>query len=119
MTIPSVPQWILSPWLTLCVVHPSGTTNASGEDIEDLPNEATLQDYEQMPVSQFVVALPRGMGWKRSEPASRNKTRDIVELWLPAARPALLGSTKSLTMEVAGVAARLPARIESLYHSYV
>ncbi|KAN0107046.1 DExH-box splicing factor binding site domain containing protein [Russula decolorans] len=60
-------------------------------DVEDLPNEATLQDYERMPVSQFGAALLRGMGWKPGEPASRNKNRGIVEPWLPSARPALLG----------------------------
>jgi hypothetical protein len=31
------------------------------------------------------------MGWKPAEPASRNKNWGIVEPWLPAARPALLG----------------------------
>ena len=65
--------------------------DAFKEDIEDLPNEATLQDYERMPVSQFGAALLRGMGWKPGEPASRNKNRGIVEPWLPTARPALLG----------------------------
>jgi hypothetical protein len=65
--------------------------DAFREDVEDLPNEATLQDYERMPVSQFGAALLRGMGWKPGEPASRNKNRGIVEPWLPAARPALLG----------------------------
>jgi hypothetical protein len=65
--------------------------DAFREDVEDLPNEATLQDYERMPVSQFGAALLRGMGWKPGEPASRNKNRGIVEPWLPGARPALLG----------------------------
>ena len=65
--------------------------DAFREDVEDLPNEATLQDYERMPVSQFGAALLRGMGWKPGEPASRNKNRGIVEPWLPSARPALLG----------------------------
>jgi len=65
--------------------------DAFREDIEELPNEATLQDYERMPVSQFGAALLRGMGWKPGEPASRNKNRGFVEPWLPAARPALLG----------------------------
>ncbi len=65
--------------------------DAFREDVEQLPNEATLQDYERMPVSQFGAALLRGMGWKPGEPASRNKNRGIVEPWLPTARPALLG----------------------------
>lgn len=65
--------------------------DAFREDVEDLPNDPTLQDYERMPVSQFGAALLRGMGWKPGEPASRNKNRGIIEPWLPAARPALLG----------------------------
>jgi hypothetical protein len=65
--------------------------DAFREDVEDLPNEATLQDYDRMPVSQFGAALLRGMGWQPGEPASRKKNRGIVEPWLPAARPALLG----------------------------
>jgi hypothetical protein len=65
--------------------------DAFKEDVEELPNEATLEDYDRMPVSQFGVALMRGMGWKPGEPASRNKKRGIVEPWLPLPRPALLG----------------------------
>lgn len=65
--------------------------DAFKEDIEELPSEATQEDYERMPVSQFGAALMRGMGWKPGEPASRNKKRGIVEPWLPLPRPALLG----------------------------
>jgi hypothetical protein len=71
--------------------HAPTEDDAFREDVEDLPNEATLQDYERMPVSQFGAALLRGMGWKPGEPASRNKNRGIVEPWLPTARPTLLG----------------------------
>jgi hypothetical protein len=65
--------------------------DAFKQDIDELPGEVTLQDYERMPVSQFGAALLRGMGWKPGEPASRNKNRGIVEPWLPPSRPALLG----------------------------
>jgi hypothetical protein len=65
--------------------------DAYKEDVEQLPSEATLEDYERMPVSQFGAALLRGMGWKPGEPASRNKKRGIVEPWLPLPRPAMLG----------------------------
>ena len=65
--------------------------DAYKEDVEQLPTEATLEDYDRMPVSQFGAALLRGMGWKPGEPASRNKKRGIVEPWLPLPRPAMLG----------------------------
>src|SRR6266851_8719216 len=65
--------------------------DAFKQDLDELPHEATLEDYERVPVSQFGAALLRGMGWKPGEPASRNKNRGIVEPWLPPSRPALLG----------------------------
>ena len=65
--------------------------DAFKQDIDELPREATLADYERVPVAQFGAALLRGMGWKPGEPASRNKKRGIVEPWLPSSRPALLG----------------------------
>jgi hypothetical protein len=65
--------------------------DAFKQDVGELPNEATLADYDRIPVAQFGAALLRGMGWKPGEPASRNKKRGIVEPWLPPSRPALLG----------------------------
>ncbi|KAH9060077.1 DExH-box splicing factor binding site-domain-containing protein [Lactarius vividus] len=65
--------------------------DAFKQDVDELPNEASLADYERIPVAQFGAALLRGMGWKPGEPASRNKKRGIVEPWLPPSRPALLG----------------------------
>ncbi|KAH9961353.1 DExH-box splicing factor binding site-domain-containing protein [Russula dissimulans] len=65
--------------------------DAFKQDVDELPDQATLNDYERIPVSQFGAALLRGMGWKPGEPASRNRNRGIVEPWLPASRPALLG----------------------------
>jgi len=65
--------------------------DAFKQDLDELPDEATLHDYERIPVSQFGMAMLRGMGWKPGEPASRNKKGGIVEPWLPPSRPALLG----------------------------
>jgi len=65
--------------------------DAFKQDLDELPDEATLRDYERIPVSQFGMAMLRGMGWKPGEPASRNKKGGIVEPWLPPSRPALLG----------------------------
>ncbi|KAI0088937.1 DExH-box splicing factor binding site-domain-containing protein [Irpex rosettiformis] len=64
--------------------------DAYRQDVEELPDSATLDDYERVPVSQFGAALLRGMGWKEGTAASR-KGKGPVEPWLPQARPALLG----------------------------
>ena len=64
--------------------------DAYRQDVVELPDSATLEDYERVPVSQFGAALLRGMGWKEGQAASR-KNKGLVEPWLPAARPALLG----------------------------
>lgn len=52
--------------------------------------QASLDDYDRVPVSEFGAALLRGMGWKPGQAASRTRT-GLVEPYLPAARPALLG----------------------------
>ncbi|KAI9451316.1 DExH-box splicing factor binding site-domain-containing protein, partial [Lactarius psammicola] len=71
--------------------HSPTEDDAFMQDIGELPDEATLVDYERMPVAKFGAALLRGMGWKPGEPASRNKKRGIVESWPPPSRPTLLG----------------------------
>lgn len=60
------------------------------QDVVELPESASLEDYERVPVSQFGAALLRGMGWKEGMAASR-KNRGPVEPYLPQSRPALLG----------------------------
>ncbi|KAI0784054.1 DExH-box splicing factor binding site-domain-containing protein [Abortiporus biennis] len=65
--------------------------DALQQDIAELPEPATLEDYERVPVSQFGAALLRGMGWKEGTAASRKTGKGLVEPWLPQARPALLG----------------------------
>ncbi|KAM5530280.1 hypothetical protein V8D89_016059 [Ganoderma adspersum] len=64
--------------------------DAFKQDIVELPDPASLEDYERVPVSQFGAALLRGMGWKEGQSASR-KNKGLVEPWLPQSRPALLG----------------------------
>lgn len=60
------------------------------QDVVELPESATLDDYERVPVADFGAALLRGMGWKEGTAASR-KGKGPIEPWLPQARPALLG----------------------------
>lgn len=92
--------------------------DAYKEDVEELPNVATLEDYERMPVSQFGAALLRGMGWKPGEPASRNKKRGIVEPWLPLPRPAMLGigaKEREVFDDGSGGKRKMPSRPDRKY----
>jgi hypothetical protein len=72
--------------------HPISETDAYRQDVQEFPDEATLDDYARVPVSQFGAALLRGMGWKEGAPVTASsKGKKHVEPWLPVARPALLG----------------------------
>lgn len=91
--------------------------DAFKQDVDELPSEATLEDYERMPVSQFGAALLRGMGWKPGEPASRDKKGGIVEPWLPPSRPALLGigAKEREVFDDGSSRRRMPSRPERKY----
>ncbi|KAJ7072566.1 DExH-box splicing factor binding site-domain-containing protein [Mycena amicta] len=65
--------------------------DALKQDVEELPEVATLEDYARVPVEQFGLALLRGMGWKEGTAASRKPGKGMVQPYLPEARPALLG----------------------------
>jgi hypothetical protein len=64
--------------------------DAYKQDVEELPDAASLEDYARVPVEQFGAAMLRGMGWKEGTGASKNG-KGMVQPYLPAARPALLG----------------------------
>ncbi|KAG6886316.1 hypothetical protein C0993_006726 [Termitomyces sp. T159_Od127] len=70
---------------------PVSEAEAYKQDVEELPESATLDDYARVPVSQFGAALLRGMGWKEGTAATRKPGKGMVEPYLPEARPALLG----------------------------
>ncbi|KAF8967821.1 DExH-box splicing factor binding site-domain-containing protein [Flammula alnicola] len=70
---------------------PVSEEDALKQDVEELPDVATLEDYARVPVSQFGAALLRGMGWKEGTAATRKPGKGLVEPYIPAARPALLG----------------------------
>lgn len=70
--------------------RPADETDAYRQDVLTRPDEATLDDYDRVPVAEFGAALLRGMGWKPGTAASRTRTGP-AEPWLPTARPALLG----------------------------
>ena len=48
-------------------------TEAFRKDVEKLPDEATMEDYERVPVEQFGAALLRGLGWKEGQGVGRNR----------------------------------------------
>ncbi|KAL0567228.1 hypothetical protein ABG067_009558, partial [Albugo candida] len=37
------------------------------DDVENRPDETTMEDYEKIPVDEFGAALLRGLGWKEGE----------------------------------------------------
>ncbi|KAF8629260.1 hypothetical protein AX17_005839 [Amanita inopinata Kibby_2008] len=76
--------------INIIPVHIS-ESDALKQDIEELPDVATLEDYARVPVSQFGAAMLRGMGWKEGTAASRKAGKGLAEPYLPQARPALLG----------------------------
>ncbi|GAA6038459.1 hypothetical protein JCM8097_007662 [Rhodosporidiobolus ruineniae] len=59
-------------------------------DVESRPDEASLEDYDRVPVGSFGLAMLRGMGWQPGQAASRTG-RGAVEAHVPSSRPALLG----------------------------
>ncbi|KAF8070373.1 DExH-box splicing factor binding site-domain-containing protein [Lyophyllum atratum] len=77
------------------IVHiiqtPISEADAYKQDVDELPDAATLDDYSRVPVSQFGAALLRGMGWKEGTAATRQPGKGLVQPYLPEARPALLG----------------------------
>ncbi|KAJ6593615.1 DExH-box splicing factor binding site-domain-containing protein [Mycena capillaripes] len=70
---------------------PMSETDAYKQDVDELPDVATLEDYNRVPIEQFGLALLRGMGWKEGTAASRKPGKGMVQPYLPEARPALLG----------------------------
>lgn len=64
--------------------------DAYKQDVEELPDVASLEDYARIPVEQFGAAMLRGMGWKDGTAASKHG-KGLVQPYLPEARPALLG----------------------------
>jgi hypothetical protein len=74
------------------IIKPVTEDEAYKQDVEELPDEATLDDYARVPVAQFGAALLRGMGWEEGSAATRKHGKNgMVEPWVPTARPALLG----------------------------
>lgn len=58
-------------------------------DSEKLKKESTLEDYENIPVTQFGLAMLRGMGWKPDEGIGKNSK--LVPVAAPVLRPKGMG----------------------------
>ncbi len=43
------------------------------DDVENRPDETTMEDYEKISVDEFGAALLRGLGWKEGEGIGRNR----------------------------------------------
>lgn len=49
-------------------------------DINSLPDETSLDAYENVPVEEFGEALLRGMGWEKGKPIGRNCKTVVVPI---------------------------------------
>jgi len=58
-------QWPLN--IVIIAQVPAGFETDDKIDTELRPEESSLEDYEQVPIEQFGLALLRGMGWKEGE----------------------------------------------------
>ncbi|KAG2090200.1 DExH-box splicing factor binding site-domain-containing protein [Suillus discolor] len=73
---------------------PPSETEALQQDVVDLPDVATIEDYARVPITAFGAAMLRGMGWVDGgavTSSERAKKNALVEPYLPKSRPALLG----------------------------
>lgn len=62
---------------------------ADSEEKEKLQKESTLEDYENIPVNQFGLAMLRGMGWKPDEGIGKNSK--LIAVTAPQVRPKGMG----------------------------
>lgn len=54
------------------VIHVDETL-AFRDDIENRPEETTMEEYDKIPVDEFGAALLRGLGWSEGEGIGRNR----------------------------------------------
>ena len=60
------------------------------EGVEGSSQQATLDDYESMPIADFGAAMLRGMGWEEGKPVGRNSKGMVAAVeFVP--RPGRLG----------------------------
>ncbi|ELU42053.1 diatom spindle kinesin 1 [Rhizoctonia solani AG-1 IA] len=64
--------------------QPKTEADAFKEDLATRPDEASLDDYDRVPIELFGEAMLRGMGMGRP-------SKKAIQPYIPEARPALLG----------------------------
>eukprot|EP00118_Oscarella_pearsei_P000570 m.5273 g.5273 ORF g.5273 m.5273 type:complete len:455 (+) comp12698_c0_seq2:127-1491(+) len=68
-----------------------GRSDNSGDefavDVASRPAESTLDDYDEMPVSQFGAALMRGMGWSEGAPIGLTNKEIVKPIEYVARQP--------------------------------
>ncbi|RCH77491.1 hypothetical protein CU098_002333, partial [Rhizopus stolonifer] len=73
-------------------VIPMNETIVFREDVENRPDETSMEDYENIPVDEFGAALLRGLGWSEGEGIGRNRKNSPAPPPPPVKqREALLG----------------------------
>ncbi|KAJ3106830.1 hypothetical protein HDU97_005542 [Phlyctochytrium planicorne] len=60
------------------------------EDLQQRPDEATLEDYDNIPIEEFGAAMLRGMGWKDGQVVGKNQSGLAQPVFFKR-RPHLLG----------------------------
>ncbi|KAG1854932.1 DExH-box splicing factor binding site-domain-containing protein [Suillus subalutaceus] len=76
------------------ILVPPSETDTVQQDVADIPDVATIDDYARVPITAFGAAMLRGMGWVDGgavTSSERAKDNALVEPCLPKSRPALLG----------------------------
>lgn len=70
------------------------------EDMEDLPDQASMDEYESMPIEDFGKAMLRGMGWEEGKAVGRMH-KGMVEAveFIPRAGRLGLGAQPSVKEE--------------------
>lgn len=56
------------------VIH-ANDTSAFKEDLENRPDETTMDAYDNIPVEEFGAALLRGLGWNEGDGIGRNRKK--------------------------------------------
>lgn len=71
-------------------------TSSFRTDVATRPDQASLEDYNAVPVEEFGAALLRGMGWKEGQSIGRGRydgsnTATAAKATVPERRPGFLG----------------------------
>ena len=82
--------------------QPNETANEDNLDVSQRAEASSMDDYENVPIEQFGMAMLRGMGWKEGQGIGGFKN-EVVPIFDPQVRPKGLGlgATKPKTQQTA------------------